>query len=51
MYERGLILIFRSALLLDLNLIETLWDRIKDIIEERHPKVYWSYYWFLGSYY
>jgi hypothetical protein len=41
--ERGLILIFWPALSLDLNLIKTLWNRIKDIIKERDPKIHRSY--------
>jgi hypothetical protein len=43
MREKGLIPIFWPALLPDLNLIETLWDRIKDIIGEKDPKIHRSY--------
>jgi transposase len=43
MRERGLILIFWPALSPDLNPIKTLWNRIKDIIEERDPEIHRSY--------
>ena len=41
--ERGLTLIFWPALSPDLNLIETLQNRIKDIIEEKDPEIHRSY--------
>jgi transposase len=43
MAERGLVPIFWPALSPDLNPIKTLWDRIKDIIEEKDPEIYRSY--------
>jgi hypothetical protein len=43
MRERGLIPIFWPALLPNLNLIKTLWNRIKDIIKEKDPEIYRSY--------
>jgi transposase len=41
--ERGLVLIFWPALSLDLNLIETLWNRIKDIIKGKDAVIYRLY--------
>jgi transposase len=43
MREQGLIPIFWPALSPDLNPIETLWDRIKDIIKQKDPEIYRSY--------
>ena len=41
--EKGLMPIFWPILSPDLNLIKTLWNRIKDIIKEKDPKIYRSY--------
>ena len=43
MREKGLVPIFWPALSPDLNPIKTLWNRIKDIIEERDPEIHRSY--------
>jgi hypothetical protein len=43
MREYGLIPIFWPAFLPNLNPIKTLWDRIKDIIEQKDPEIYRSY--------
>lgn len=41
--RRGLNPIFWLAKSLDLNPIETLWDRIKDYIQEKYPQIHRSY--------
>ena len=41
--EKGLVPIFQPALSPDLNPIETLWNRIKDIIKEKDPEIHRSY--------
>jgi transposase len=41
--ERGLVPIFWPALPPDLNPIEMLWNRIKNIIEEKDPEIHRSY--------
>lgn len=43
MRSLGLVPIFWPALFPDLNPIETLWNRIKDIIEEKDLEIYRSY--------
>lgn len=43
MREYNLIPIFWPANSPDLNPIETLWDKIKDYIQEKYPDIYRSY--------
>ncbi len=41
--EKGLVPLFWLTLSPDLNLIKKLWDRLKDIIQEKNPEIYRSY--------
>jgi len=38
--ERGLVPLFWPAPSPDLNPIKSLWDRLNDIIKEKHPEIY-----------
>jgi transposase len=40
MRARGVILIFWPPFSLDLSLIESIWDRMKDILEALYPEVH-----------
>jgi len=43
MREKGLVPIFWPANSPDLNPIETLWDKIKDYIQDKYPEIHRSY--------
>ncbi len=43
MREKGLVPLFWPALSPDLNPIKKLWDRLKDIIQEKNPEIHRSY--------
>jgi transposase len=43
MREKGLVPIFWPANSPDLNPIKTLWDKIKDYIQDKYPEIHRSY--------